>query len=492
MFMAFPLNGKPDWRNPPWVTILLVVINCIIYFGPQMREENAWGQAQTYYAKSSLPPLELPRYAAYLQQHGSRQQRDLATKIEAARTPAQALQALHLMEWDQRFQTELHAGRIIRPDESSYAEWRRQRLEFDRLKGPRFTSRWASNPADWNLVSMITATFLHGSIAHLIGNMVFLFAFGYTVERTLGARRYLLFYLLAGIAGEAGDLLARWGSPVIGLGASGAISGLMAMYAVLYGTRRIRFFYQFLFYFDYVTAPAIILLPIWIGHELLQQAFNSEGGVAYMAHAGGLISGALLIWWHKRRHPETTVAVAEPPPPDPFVAASHRAESLLKAMKTDEALAAYKELAKMRPQDAAVVGRYFNLARLKPGGPDFPKAAARVFSLDNNDEATSRLVEEAYKTYKAQVGRRLALPTATLERLALRFARSGHVTEAEDLALALLGAAGAGDHQPSVLLALTRARLTRNEREEASRHAHMLQTRFPASSEARMAADMLR
>ena len=104
----------------------------------------------------------------------------------------------------------------------------------------------------------------------------------YTVEQTLGTKRYLALYLLAGACGDLGDLLSRWNSPIIGLGASGAISGLMASYAVLYGRQRIRFFYQFLFYFDYVKAPAIILLPVWIGHEFLQQAINSEGGIAYI------------------------------------------------------------------------------------------------------------------------------------------------------------------------------------------------------------------
>ena len=70
----------------------------------------------------------------------------------------------------------------------------------------------------------------------------------------------------------------------------------------LYGRRRIRLFYQFLFYFDYVKAPAIILLPVWIAHEFLHQQLDVQGRVAYMAHASGFVTGALLIAWYRWRH----------------------------------------------------------------------------------------------------------------------------------------------------------------------------------------------
>ncbi|MBN8449323.1 MAG: rhomboid family intramembrane serine protease [Candidatus Accumulibacter sp.] len=94
----------------------------------------------------------------------------------------------------------------------------------------------------------------------------------------------------------------------------------MAMYVSLYGRRRIRFFYQFLFYFDYVKAPAIILLPVWIAHELVQQQLDGQGGVAYMAHAGGFVTGALLIAWYRWRHQVTTVDLPEAATDDGFPA----------------------------------------------------------------------------------------------------------------------------------------------------------------------------
>ena len=118
----------------------------------------------------------------------------------------------------------------------------------------------------------------------------------------------------------------------------------MAMYVVLYGFQRIRFFYQLLFYFDYVTAPAIILLPLWIANEFLQYWFDSSSHVAHMAHAGGLFTGAILAWVYKRRHPDATVREIQAPA-DTAKADRMRADALLKALRMDEARAACGALA---------------------------------------------------------------------------------------------------------------------------------------------------
>jgi hypothetical protein len=338
---------------------------------------------------------------------------------------------------------------------------------------------------------MITSVFLHGSLGHLIGNMVFLFAFGYTVELALGRGRYLAFYLLAGATGDLGDLLARWGSPIIGLGASGAISGLMAMYAMIYGRRRIRFFYQLLFYFDYVKAPAIILLPAWIAHEFFQHWFNQGSGVANMAHAGGLIGGALLFSLNKRLFPRTITAPPEAPPEDDFPAERLKAEALLKAMKLDAARNAYAGLAARRPHDMGIVGKYFNLAKLEPESEHFHDAARLVFALEGSDTPTMGLVHEAFTEYWKRARPRPRLNVKQMTRLATRFARFGQLGDAERLTSLLLRQSPNHPELPTVLLALVRGELARNGRERAAEHSGTLRARFAGSAEARIAAELL-
>ena len=487
MFLAFPLNSKPDWRNPPWATMLLILINCLIYFGPQRSEQLAWQGAAAFYLKSELPAIELPRYAEYLQ----RADAHAAERLQRARSAGATLFALRLMDNDVEFQRLLHTELIVRPDDERYSRWRQQRARFEVLKGPSFTHRWASNPADWQPITLITAAFLHGSAAHLIGNMIFLFAFGYTVEMALGRSRYLLFYLLAGAAGEVGDLAARWGSTVIGLGASGAISGLMAMYALLYGRRRIRFFYQFLFYFDYVKAPAIILLPVWIGHEFLQQWLNPEGGIAYMAHAGGLIGGALLAAGYKYRHPDATVPIVDESPVDAYVERLGVAEEQVKVMQLDEARGSYAALSRERPSDRSVLQKYFNLANLTGAKDDLHAAAHRIFSLDGMDAATDTLLHDTFRAYWTAARPRPELSASEMSRLAIRFARLGQIVDAERLLRLQVSQNPGHANLPSVLLGLVRAEMARNGRARAAQFAAELTKGFPQAAEARIASDLL-
>src|SRR5207253_3231721 len=136
---------------------------------------------------------------------------------------------------------------------------------------------------------------------HLLGNMLVLGVVGYIVEEVLGRRRYFAFYLLSGIASIALYWVCNRDSAVPALGASGAIAGVMGMYSVLFGLRRINFFYSLLVYFDIARAPAIVLLPVWLANEAYQLMVVG-GHVNYLAHIGGLLGGAALAWWYRIGH----------------------------------------------------------------------------------------------------------------------------------------------------------------------------------------------
>jgi membrane associated rhomboid family serine protease len=487
MFLAFPLNGRPDWRRPPVITLLLIALNCIIYFGPEQFDQIAARKAATYYAQSELPRIELPRFLDYLKSTYPGRRTEYVERLMAAKQYAWVLRA---MEHEGVFDARLKADKVITPSDPDYALWREQRNEYESRRGTPFIEHWGSNPANWRPITAITSVFLHGSFWHLLGNMVFLFAFGYTVELTLGHWRYLVLYLLCGIGGDIGDLIARWGSYGAGIGASGAISGLMAMYVVLYGARRIRFFYQFLFYFDYVTAPAIILLPLWIGTEFLQHWFDSFSNVAHMAHVGGFITGALLAWAYKRWHPdlavpETRAAI------DPFEVDRAHAEALLRALRLDEARSAFAGLAAKARQDTVILSQYFNLARLVPASEDFHRAAAMIFALKGGDAVADQLVHEAFTTYLANAKPAVRLSSAQIARLCVRFARSGEPRDSARMARLLASRDPDHDELARALLAAAESLHRHGDHESASSLARELRERRPDSSEARMAAALI-
>lgn len=133
--------------------------------------------------------------------------------------------------------------------------------------------------------------FMHGSIFHLVGNMLFLAIFGDQVEDRIGKRLFLLFYLLSGLTGSVAHILANPDSMLPVIGASGAIAGIMGGYVFLYPHKKVK---VLLFLLIEREIPAYLLMIIWIGFQLVGM-FNSGSNVAYFAHIGGFLFGLLFI-----------------------------------------------------------------------------------------------------------------------------------------------------------------------------------------------------
>jgi membrane associated rhomboid family serine protease len=149
----------------------------------------------------------------------------------------------------------------------------------------------------------LSSMFLHGGWFHLIGNMWFLWVFGNNVEDSMGHIRYLAFYILCGLAAAAAQTYMNPSSPIPMVGASGAISGVMGAYIVLYPKVRVHVLVILVFFITRIVVPAYLMLGYWFVIQLLGGSFSGEqGGVAFWAHAGGFIAGAILI--HLFRDPE--------------------------------------------------------------------------------------------------------------------------------------------------------------------------------------------
>ena len=149
------------------------------------------------------------------------------------------------------------------------------------------------------LTPFVSSMFLHGGWLHLIGNMWYLWIFGYNVEDVLGPFRYLLFYFLCGIAAGATHVLLSPGSMVPTVGASGAIAGVLAGYASLFPRARVLTLIPIIFFFQVVELPAVALLVLWFVIQGLSGflAFGAPGagGVAWGAHVGGFLAGLILV-----------------------------------------------------------------------------------------------------------------------------------------------------------------------------------------------------
>ena len=151
--------------------------------------------------------------------------------------------------------------------------------------------------------TLVTSMFSHGGLLHLAGNMWFLWLYGDNVEDAMGRFRYVLFFLICGLAGTLAHGLVDPASRVPLVGASGAISGVIAAYLLIWPRANIRVFYWLFIFIGAINVPAFLVLGLWIVEQLfaLPAAMQAQGGIAIVAHLGGFAAGLALTPFLKRR-----------------------------------------------------------------------------------------------------------------------------------------------------------------------------------------------
>ncbi len=173
---------------------------------------------------------------------------------------------------------------------------------------PAVLFNYASLPAGLDVIppwmSIFTSMFMHGSWMHLLGNMLYLWIFGDNVEASMGHARFIVFYLLCGVAAALAQAVPDPQSTVPMVGASGAISGVLGAYLLLYPHARVLVFIPLGFFMFSERIPAGWVLGFWFLMQLISSSASAgqQGGVAFGAHIGGFIAGMALISFFKYRH----------------------------------------------------------------------------------------------------------------------------------------------------------------------------------------------
>jgi membrane associated rhomboid family serine protease len=283
-----PVEKRIDWKRPPIVLLSIVVLNILIFAFYQSSDIEQVTEAVALYESYELEELEINAFRSYM--------RKVDPSFEIDQNDATLIWRMASDEQFAQFLEE-HQKRYIPLKKRS--RWKRIRAQINEQVAKISSNAFGLDPNNISVVTLITHQFLHGGIDHLLGNMVFLLLTGFAVEAALGSKRFLAFYLVSGIGSgllfSGIETLSGSLSPSL-IGASGAISGVMAMYVVLFGMRKIEFFYWLFVFTGYFRAAAIIMLPAYILKELYMLFFGDASNVAYMAHVGGFLTGAALVY----------------------------------------------------------------------------------------------------------------------------------------------------------------------------------------------------
>jgi membrane associated rhomboid family serine protease len=192
----------------------------------------------------------------------------------------------------------LQGGLLGLPDGGAGGEWPVQQYAAIPCE---FTSQCAATGDVPTALTAFTSMFMHGSILHLGGNMLFLWIFGNNVEDSMGPVKFLIFYVLGGLAADVAHIVMDLDSDIATLGASGAVSAVLGGYLLLFPRARVVTVIFIIFFFTILELPAILFLGLWIIQQAvfayfdLLQPSSGGGGVAYFAHIGGFVFGLAAI-----------------------------------------------------------------------------------------------------------------------------------------------------------------------------------------------------
>ena len=381
--LLLPYSDKSVVRSFPVVTTLLVVACTVVLFAFQSRDPLREQHAFEYYHESGLDKIELPLYEEYL---ASSNEADATERLRLLhRAEPGSLMAAQLLQGDAQFVRALHAKHILRESDADFADWSAARQHFDEMLNATVPGRFALERYEasefWRFV---TYSFLHGGVAHWLGNMVVLVLVGPFVESALGRLRFAAAYLAGGAAAGALHVIVS-DSAVIG--ASGAIAATIGMLAVLYGTRKVPVFYWVFIVFGTAQIPALALLPIWLINEGYQWSLQARGPlsdatVAYAAHVGGLCAGAILArLWRPRAGAGAAMAspaASEQRRMDAGSTLAAQAQDAAARLDIRRATRLYRELVELEPKRVEYLGAYLNVALLGAEEDILQDAALRL------------------------------------------------------------------------------------------------------------------
>jgi len=283
--MIIPLgHEQTSVRRLPWVSIAILALNLVVFLTVGLNVDSAGRDAGRHFREAVEYWLERPYLtppAALVEQLSPQERRQIAELHEAMRSS------------------------FGRSDSQEVAAEQRQ-LEslaekFLRTLTDHPIRRWGLVPARFSVVALFTSMFMHAGWLHLIGNMFLLYLTAPFIEDAWGRPLFAAVYLGSGVVAALAHVMVFPSSTAPMVGASGAVAGLMGVFLIRFATVRVKFFYWFFFvFFGTFTAPAWIMLVLWLAKELMYASVDVEMGVAYWAHVGGFACGAAAAVAMKR------------------------------------------------------------------------------------------------------------------------------------------------------------------------------------------------
>ncbi len=480
--LLIPITNKISWRNPPMVTIGIILLNIVVYFAFQYHDNDRHHEAIEYYFESGLAQIELPYYADQL----SGPPVEIQISDDQVKPDEETVFGFYAdMRNDIAFMERLRNDEIITPDEPDYAQWKELRHTYEAklLKVTSYT--WGFRPAIHSPLTFFTHMFLHGSVGHLVGNMIFLWIVGCILEMGCGRSLYAGMYVIGGLGAVSFFWLFNMKSGIPLVGASGAIAGLMGMFTILYGMEKVKVFLSLGFYFVYKKLHGIALLPFWIGNEVYQIFFGGESNVAYTAHIGGLIAGSVMAFLVLRFTGLVNRQIFEDEEEDKISPLIDKAMACMESLDMEKGRTYLVRALEEDPKNIEAMIHLFNIDKLSPDSRHFHETASLLITtLMDKQESHARVVS-IFKDYRS-LTKKPRLSPGLYIRLSMVLAANGDIQAAARIVSTLIKKKPDTPGIPSALLKLSNACREKGMTKQFHMYQKAISSRYPESAEANL------
>jgi membrane associated rhomboid family serine protease len=481
--LLIPLTGKIGWRNPPAITIGLILVNCLVYFLFQFNDNKKYFQAEEFYFSSGLAEIEISRYVEYRKlSAGKTSLHDANGQINEK----EAIRRYEAMIKDEEFLERLRNGGIITARDPEYPKWKELRAHYQNLRSQIISIRYGFIPAQSRPVTFLTYMFLHGSFGHLLGNMIFLWLVGCMLEMGSGRLFCGAAYMLTGLGSVLLFRLIYPQGSVPLVGASGAISGLMGAFTVLYGKKKVKIFYSLGFYFNYLETRAIFLLPVWTANEFYQLLCGEAANVAYVAHIGGLISGALLGMINLKLLRAYNADALDPEPEDEISPLIEKALLHIRQLDMETGGRLLEQALMKAPEHIVAMTHLYNVRRTDPQDPRFHAIAGQLLNRLTLENAHFKAAGNIFDDY-SKLTKRPRLSSELYFRMILVLSGSGFPEKAERILAVFLKQKPNFPGIPRALLKLAGGYRQKGIKSKYQKCLNLLGKRYPDSLEGQIA-----
>jgi membrane associated rhomboid family serine protease len=477
--IVMPVKDGLQWKFPV-VTLCLVLLNCLVFSGFQHNEDEGYKDAWAFAQASGLLRIESVVYKDFLKTN----QRKLPAEFQ----DNQKSEAFFwYMMRDDKFQQQLADHALITPSDPGYAHWLELRHIMEADLERVFSRNWGYSPARHNYAALFTSMFLHQNFWHLLVNIILLWFVGALLEIGIGPF-YVVGYVLAGFFGSLlyGLIFPIAQGPLVG--ATGAIAGLMGIYAVVYSSAKLRAIHTFQFPLDYTGLPGWLFLPFWLVSEIVQIVLGTGADNVYVSHIGGLLVGLGLGMVYLKK-PEVVPHVVEKKTVKKIDELKEKLQDELAVRRYGSAREIVLQMLKLEPENTEILTYLFNIDKNAPASEEF-QATAGLFLGHLAKRKGSYDIEKYFEEYVVLCPSSTVHPDVLLA-VATSYIHSGKTEPAAKYLAVLLKVAPDNGGLPACLFNLAQMYRAGDHQEQAKKCLRILCSHYPDTNSGRKAKELL-